>query len=155
MGKGGGRLIFSFYGQPASGKTSLSVHFANAIGSPFLIDGDKFREMMKNRRFSNKGREDNLRNANAVATYLNMTTPASVVLAFVNPFHRIREELKDLNGGQVIEILLKSERTIRRLHHVASFEAGATDITLITDRPIEETFTDLLAQLAQTLKDRR
>jgi adenylylsulfate kinase-like enzyme len=154
MGKGGSRLIYSFYGQPGAGKTTLSIQFANAIGTPFLIDGDRFREMMKNRRFSNKGREDNLRNANAVATYLNLRTPVSVVLAFVNPFHRIREELKDLNGGQVIEILLKSERTIRRLHHVASFEAGAPDITLTTDRPIEETFAELNAQL-ETMKGRR
>lgn len=154
MGERGGRLIFSFYGQPASGKSSLSIHFANAIGSPFLIDGDKFRKMMKNHKFSNKGREDNLRNANAVATYLNMNTPASVVLAFVNPFRKIRDELKEMNGGQVIEILLRSERTIRRQHHVASFEAGSPDITLATDRPIEETFADLNAQL-ETMKGRR
>ena len=64
-------MIYVLYGQPASGKTSLGKLLAEHLETPFVIDGDEFREMFTNKNYGRKGREENIKNANAVATYLN------------------------------------------------------------------------------------
>ena len=64
-------MIYVLYGQPGSGKTSLGKLLANHLDTPFIIDGDEFREMFTNKNYGKEGREENIRNANAVATYLN------------------------------------------------------------------------------------
>ena len=63
-------MIYVLYGQPASGKTSLGKLLAEHLQTPFVIDGDEFREMFSNANYGKDGREQNIRNANAVATYL-------------------------------------------------------------------------------------
>jgi adenylylsulfate kinase-like enzyme len=64
-------MIYTLYGQPASGKTTLGKLLAGHLNTPFVIDGDEFREMFTNKNYGREGREENIRNANAVATYLN------------------------------------------------------------------------------------
>ena len=64
-------MIYLLYGQPGSGKTVLGWLLAEELRTPFVIDGDEFREMFSNKNYGKKGREENIRNANAVATYLN------------------------------------------------------------------------------------
>ena len=64
-------MIYLLYGQPASGKTTLGKLLAEQVNTPFIIDGDEFREMFTNKNYGREGREENIRNANAVATYLN------------------------------------------------------------------------------------
>ena len=63
-------MIYLLYGQPASGKTTLGKMLAVHLDTPFVIDGDEFREMFTNKNYGREGREENIRNANAVATYL-------------------------------------------------------------------------------------
>mgnify|MGYP000197437746 CR=1 FL=1 len=64
-------MIYVLYGQPSSGKTTLGSLLAGHLDTPFIIDGDEFREMFTNKNYGKEGREENIRNANAVATYLN------------------------------------------------------------------------------------
>ena len=64
-------MIYLLYGQPASGKTTLGKMLEDHLNTPFTIDGDEFREMFTNKNYGREGREENIKNANAVATYLN------------------------------------------------------------------------------------
>ena len=160
-------MIYVLYGQPASGKTTLGKLLANYLDTPFVIDGDEFREMFTNKNYGKEGREQNIRNANAVATYLNKKgkdgnwtavycrdTPNSikghpvnkethVVMCLVNPYEGLRKELIQNNEGQVLEVLLKSERELRKEYHVYDFEAGNPDYTMNTDREINDSWEEL------------
>ena len=56
-------MIYILYGQPASGKTTLGAMLAEHLDTPFVIDGDEFREMFTNKNYGRGGREENIRNA--------------------------------------------------------------------------------------------
>jgi gluconate kinase len=168
-------MIYLLYGQPGSGKTSLGTLLASHLDTPFIIDGDEFREMFTNKNYGKEGREENLRNANAVATYLNkkaregswaavycrdtqysikghqVSNETHVVMCLVSPYEHLRKELKNNNQGQVVEVLLKSDRNLRKEHHVNGFEIGDPEITLITDRNVEDSFADLIARISEKM----
>ena len=57
-------MIYVLYGQPASGKTTLGKMLADHLDTPFIIDGDEFREMFTNKNYGRAGREENIKNAN-------------------------------------------------------------------------------------------
>ena len=161
-------MIYVLYGQPGSGKTSLGKLLASDLDTPFIIDGDEFREMFTNKKYDREGREENIRNANAVATYLNkkaiggnwaaiycrdkpdslkghpVSNQTHVVMCLVNPYEHLRSELKDNNQGQMVEVLLISDRDLRKRYHVEDFEKGNPEITLNTDSNVEETFVSLI-----------
>ena len=160
-------MIYVLYGQPGSGKTSLGKLLANHLDTPFIIDGDEFREMFTNTNYDREGREENIKNANAVATYLNkkaiggnwaavycrdrdnsikghpVSNQTHVVMCLVNPYDHLRKELKNNNQDEVVEILLRSDRDLRRDYHVKDFEDGGPDHTLNTDKEVEETWDKL------------
>ena len=50
-------MIYVLYGQPASGKTTLGKLLAQELNTPFVIDGDEFREMFTNKNYGREGRE--------------------------------------------------------------------------------------------------
>lgn len=151
-------MIYLLYGQPAAGKTTLGKILADYLGTPFVIDGDEFREMFTNKNYGREGREENIRNANAVATYLNkkgdredwtaiyckkdggnsiegriVDSGTDVVMCLVNPYEELRRELKNNNQDKVVEILLKSNRELRKEYHVEDFEFGSPDHIIDTD----------------------
>ena len=158
-------MIYTLYGQPGSGKTTLGKLLAEHLNTPFIIDGDEFRGMFDNNNYSMVGRQENLKNANAVATYLNkkarggnwMTiychdTPNSIkgrpvnkdthiVMCLVNPYEDIRKDLKQNNQDQVMEILLESDRDLRKDYHVFDFEIGKPDHIINTDSPVDDTWS--------------
>ena len=142
-------MIYLLYGQPASGKTVLGRMLAASLLTTYHIDGDEFRALFSNKNYGKDGREDNIRSANAVATYLNKTQEDDVVLSLVNPYEYLRHELKTNNTGQVVEILLFSSRNLRKEYHVKDFEVGTPKITINTDRPIESSFESLKACIAK------
>ena len=109
-------MIYLLYGQPESGKTTLGELLADHLGTPFIIDGDEFREMFSNKNYSRGGREQNIRGANAVATYLNKKTQSigHVVMSLVNPYVHLRDELRGNNLGEVMEVLLTSNRDTKK-----------------------------------------
>mgnify|MGYP003625536044 CR=1 FL=1 len=162
-------MIYILYGQPASGKTTLGAMLAEHLNTPFIIDGDEFREMFMNKNYGREGREENIRNANAVATYLNkkgdrddwsaiyckkdngnsiqgrpVKEGSDVIMCLVNPYEELRQELKNNNQDKVIEVLLKSDRNLRKGYHVEDFEIGNPNHTVNTDdEKIEDTCSRL------------
>ena len=138
-------MIYIIYGQPGSGKTTLSQMLRTHIqhqptgNEAVVIDGDEFREIFKQTDYSPKGRWANIRAANTVATYISQVNTVDVILALVNPYERLRAELR-ANNPQVIEILLESDRDLRREYHVESFEIGEPDHIINTDSPADDTW---------------
>ena len=144
-------MIYLLYGQPGSGKTTLGNLLADDLETPFIIDGDKFRNMFDNKEYGFGGRKKNIRAANAVATYLTQMDwlCPPVIMCLVNPYEQFREELKKDNNNQVVEILLESDRELRKEYHVEDFEIGNPHHIINTDREVEDTWT----QLKNLLKD--
>tara|TARA_R100000808_G_scaffold21250_1_gene45974 strand:+ start:993 stop:1505 length:513 start_codon:yes stop_codon:yes gene_type:complete len=163
-------MIYTLYGQPASGKTTLGRILADYLNTPFVIDGDEFREMFTNKNYGRQGREENIRNANAVATYLNkkgerddwaaiyckdksgnsiqgrpVGSGTDVVMCLVNPYEHLRKELKNNNQDKVMEIYLKSTRELRKDYHVEDFEIGSPDHMILTDGELDNTWAELWA----------
>tara|TARA_Y100000310_G_scaffold317247_1_gene369922 strand:- start:42 stop:545 length:504 start_codon:yes stop_codon:yes gene_type:complete len=161
-------MIYVLYGQPGSGKTTLGKLLANHLDTPFIIDGDEFREMFTNKNYGREGREENIRNANAVATYLNkkgeqgswtavycrtednagwkshpIKKGTHVVMCLVNPYDHLRKELKNNNQDQVVEIFLKSDRDLRKNYHVEDLEIGNPEYIISTDQKVEKTWEQL------------
>lgn len=138
-------MIYILYGQPASGKTVLGKKLAEYLSTTHHIDGDEFRELFSNNNYSKNGREENIRAANAVATYLNKTQSYDVILTLVNPYKHLRDELKHNNPRQTIEILLTSTRDLRKEYHVEDFETGTPNAAINTDSEVEQTWRKLKA----------
>ena len=160
-------MIYLLYGQPASGKTTLGKLLADYLDTPFIIDGDEFREMFTNKNYGRQGREENIRNANAVATYLNkkgkdgnwkavyiqdaesswkshpVNKETHVVMCLVNPYNDLRKELKDNNRDEVVEVYLFCDRNLRKEYHVGDFEKGEADCALSTNQKPEESWEQL------------
>ena len=135
-------MIYLLYGQPASGKTTLGKLLAEHLETQFVIDGDEFREMFTNNNYGESGRKENIKNANAVATYLNKKDK-NVIMCLVNPYQDLREELKNNNQDKVIEVFLQSSRDLRKEYHVKQFELGDPDYIILTDEPVKNTWKEL------------
>ena len=138
-------MIYSLYGQPGSGKTTLGLSLAEHLNTPHFIDGDLFRVMFSNHNFGVSGRKKNIRALNAVATYLHRTQRQPVVLAFVNPFEALRAELKE--NCRVVEIYLTTKRKLRTEFHFLEFQKGQPDVCLNTDDTPSETFKNLSTRI--------
>ena len=138
-------MIYVLYGQPASGKTTLGNLLATHLQTPFIIDGDDFRAMFKNDNYGRAGREENIKNANAVATYLTQADweCPPVVMSLINPYLHLRDELKKNNPNQVVDIFLSSRRQLRKEYHVEDFEKGKPDCIVDTDRNVEDSWNYL------------
>ena len=139
-------MIYVIYGQPGSGKTTLSELLRSHIermptgNDAAVIDGDEFRELFANKDYSEKGRQQNIRNANVIATYINKAEHRDVIIALVNPYLSLREELKGNNPNQVIDVFLSSRRTLRKEYHVENFEKGKPSCVVNTDRGVEDSW---------------
>ena len=142
-------MIYVLYGQPGSGKTTLGNLLAEKLDTPFIIDGDEFRKMFYNDAYDKSGREDNIKAANAVATYLNKKSNGDghVIMSLVNPYKHLRDELKENNKGQVTEVLLVSTRELRKEYHAEDFDEGDSDHVLNTDKEVSETWGHFKAVL--------
>jgi len=145
-------MIYVLYGQPASGKTSLGIALANCLGTDFIIDGDEFRWMFKNNNYGREGREENIKKANTVATYLNKKGHY-VIMSLVNPYRHLRGELRENNKDRVVEVLLKSNRELRKEYHVEDFEIGNPEYIMNTDQEIEDSWGQLKGLLKIEKKD--
>ena len=64
-------------------------------------------------------------------------------MCLVNPYNHLRKELKDNNKEQVMEVLLKSDRELRKEYHVEDFEVGEPHYVIDTDQELEDTWKQL------------
>ena len=145
-------MIYVLYGQPGSGKTTLSKKLCDRIRfdpmgcEPVVLDGDEFRELFKQTDYSKNGRENNIRAANTVATFVSKVNQVDVIMALVNPYAHLRKELK-ANNSQVCQVYLHTDRDLRKEYHVENFEIGDPDIKINTDKNINASWIDLVSEL--------
>lgn len=118
-------MVILFYGQPASGKTTLADAYVQKNWEKHLgiirIDGDKWRDITKNKDYSKEGRIKNLKGAFDMALYLEQLgyTP---ILSFVTPYDELRQYLKD-NSKKLIQVYLEySEDRGRTGYFAKDFE---------------------------------
>jgi adenylylsulfate kinase len=95
-------LIIQLTGLSGSGKTTLSDYVKQKLEDQYLrveiIDGDKYRKTLcSDLGFSKEDRHENIRRL-ARAAYSFTGSSDVVIIAAINPFEQIRNELK-LNYG--------------------------------------------------------
>ena len=140
-------MIISIFGQPGSGKTTLSNLWKDMHEGYFQIDGDELRKTFPNQGYDVDGRMLNVIKANTIATYLN-SQGENVVISLVNPFRGLREDLKALNPEQVFSIYLTSDRQTKREFYYEGFEIPKEDEAFhidTTHSTPKETFHELLS----------
>jgi adenylylsulfate kinase-like enzyme len=109
-------MITVLFGQPHSGKSTL----ANELKG-HNIDGDKLRELFKNKNFTREGRIQNLNRASDIAHYLN-STGTDVVLSLVYPYKEARDYLRSLTSEvKFVHLTYEVDRG-REQYHVSDFE---------------------------------
>jgi adenylylsulfate kinase-like enzyme len=109
-------MITVLFGQPHSGKSTL----ANELKG-HNIDGDKLRELFKNKNFTREGRIQNLNRASDIAHYLN-STGTDVVLSLVYPYKEARDYLRRLTSEvKFVHLTYEVDRG-REQYHVSDFE---------------------------------
>ena len=108
---------------------------------PILLDGDRIRQLFKNYKYGKAGRYQNIRNINAIATHHDNYSENDVIISAVNPYAELRKELKQNN--KVLEVLLISNRDLKREYHVKEFENGEPDLIINTDETICDSYKRL------------
>jgi len=120
-------MIVVLFGQPHSGKSTLAKELKG-----HNIDGDKLRELFKNKNFTREGRIQNLNRASDIAYYLN-SGGIDVVLSLVYPYKEAREYLNSIAGNVTwIYLTYEGERG-RENFHVGDFEIPENEQILHLD----------------------
>lgn len=120
-------MIYLFFGQPCSGKTTLAKYLTEYISHEkkvIHIDGDEYRAITGNTGFDRSSRTENLKSAFNTALFLQ-TKGYVVVLSFVTPYIDSRLYLKDKNSNTkfiYLEYMSKKEKRGREQFHVPDFE---------------------------------
>jgi len=140
-------MIISIFGQPGSGKTTLSNLWKEMHEGYFQIDGDELRKTFPNPGYDVDGRMSNITRANTIATYLN-SQGENVVMSLMNPYRSLREDLKALNPEQVFSIYLTWSGEITGEFYYDGFESPKMDEHAFridtTHSTPKETFHELL-----------
>ena len=107
-------MIILIMGQPASGKTTLAQEFIRIkeeerkfFQEPryINIDGDKWRNITKNKDYSKEGRLRNLKGAFDMALYLE-TIEIIPIISMVTPYQELRDYLSK-NSQRLVQIYLE------------------------------------------------
>lgn len=137
-------MIYSFIGQPHSGKTTLANHLKTALNKKYplrdvyILDGDLLRKVLDNKDYSEDGRRTNIANAHAIARYLDSTENFDVIIAMVSPYRDLREKLK-LEAKDMIEIFVSTKDIRgREKYHVENFEKPENNFIYIDTTDVDE-----------------
>lgn len=118
--------IIWLIGQPGHGKTVLGKLLEEHIDQTahndvFHIDGDDLRNITINKDYSKSGREQNIKNAQVIAKYLQ-NKGYHVVVSLVTPYRDIREEFKQ-NSSNIFEVYVHTKEIRgREEFHVDDFQ---------------------------------
>ena len=140
-------MIYWFYGQPGSGKTTLG----NALKEKLLnhyeysniirIDGDEMRNIFQNKDYSEQGRRNNLRKVNDLIRFL-YHKDYTVIVSVVAPYKDVRDEIKDLNPTMIY--LHTSEIRGREEYFAKDLVIGEDDIQIdTTNKSIIQTLNEI------------
>jgi adenylylsulfate kinase-like enzyme len=114
-------MIIWIFGQPNSGKSTLSLRVENLLGSKCIavIDGDDIRKGSNNYDYTDSGRKKNLFFIQDLAAAFDTSdTSKAVIVAAVSPFREVREGFKKKNF--VKEVYLFCDR--KDTNYVEYFE---------------------------------
>lgn len=121
-------MIIVLFGQPHSGKTTLADKLYEEIDKRYTIhhiDGDRLRDVFKNKDFSREGRIKNNNRASDIATYLE-SFGDTVIVSLVYPYKETRDYLNSIcNDVKWVYLHYKGERG-REQFHVKDFELDLT-----------------------------
>lgn len=143
-------MIILLFGQPASGKTTLADKLSNHLQNVVRIDGDRWRDVTKNKDYSKEGRLRNLKGAFDMAIYLE-NEGFKPILSFVTPYQELRDYLKE-NAKNLFQIYLTyNEDRGRNERFAGDFEHPiyeCLDLHLDTSgMSIEECTTKILSKI--------
>lgn len=128
-------MIYWFYGQPGSGKTTLAKELLTRIEGVH-VDGDDIRALFNNKDYSREGRIRNLTLINNIVKFLD-SKGFNVVVSVVSPFKELRDEMKET--GANFYYVKTSEIRGREQNFVQDFEFSEEDTILdTTNKTIEE-----------------
>jgi adenylylsulfate kinase-like enzyme len=116
-------MIILIFGQPASGKTTISDALYKRMDSDVTIriDGDKWREVTANTDYSREGRIANLKGAFDMAIYLEKEGYIPI-LSFVAPYRLLRSYL-EVKSNSLLKVFLEySEDRGRDKYFVSDFD---------------------------------
>jgi len=150
-------MIYYFIGQPGSGKTTLGEKLHKFLKTEkrnwrrdvFHVDGDRLRELYQNNDYSENGRRTNIKNAQALISFLH-ESGCDVVVSLVTPYLDLREEFKEKYSSNIVEIYLHTTEERERDHfHVENFEppeSNFIDINTTKDSP-NTSFSKIITNL--------
>lgn len=139
-------MVILFFGQPASGKTTLANAlyddvWADSLCAAVKIDGDRWRDVTKNKDYSKEGRMRNLKGAFDMALYLEKDDYIPI-LSFVTPYEELRTYLRE-NAKNLIEIYLEYSGDRGRNQNFATDFEKPTGKYLSIDTSAEDIETSL------------
>jgi adenylylsulfate kinase-like enzyme len=149
--------ILLLFGQPASGKTTLARWLKSAIDADpdrstpvILIDGDRWREITRNKDYTREGRIRNLKGAFDMALYLEKEG-FLVILSFVTPYAELRDHLRSQAlSYREVWLVYEGDRG-RNGYFAIDFEVPGDDVfRLDTSRLSLQDCIDKLIPLIQT-----
>ena len=140
-------MILVLFGQPHSGKTTLARELDN---NHYLLDGDRFREVFKDKNFTREGRIKNLNRASDIATFLNYMGD-DVILSLVYPYKECRDYLNSLNEDVFWVYLTYEGGRGREIYHVKDFEIPEEE-TILHINTSKSSVSDCLHEILQYAK---
>lgn len=147
-------MIILLFGQPASGKTTLAGFIAQHLEAKkqskvIRIDGDKWRDITKNKDYSKDGRLKNLKGAFDMALYLEREG-YTIILSFVTPYQELRSYLSE-NADYCLQIYLTYPGGRGRDDKFADdFEKPKNILTIDTSK---KNVDDCLTEIWEYMKD--
>jgi adenylylsulfate kinase len=147
-------MIYSFIGQPCSGKSTLAKMLHKKLPGSLYLDGDELRRIFKTnapQHFTREWREEQTRILQNFIGYV-ADQGITVIIATVNPYRNIREEFKKTRTD-VIEIYVhKSVARSRESFNATDYEVPTEnfiDIDTTTDT-VDESFAKVLTSTRLT-----
>lgn len=110
-------MIILLFGQPASGKTTLADKLSKYLENVVKVDGDRWRDVTKNKDYSKEGRLRNLKGAFDMAIYLE-NEGFKPILSFVTPYQELRDYLKE-NAKDLLQVYLTYQEDRGRFNRFA------------------------------------